>query len=722
MTQVPFQAHDSQAGSQFDPIYQTDFVDNVEKSEQQVLQDLQKRNEQLFQVELADAKGFSRVMEGLAPFSQQLAQAARPMLEAHATRQDLKAQDKAHEWLKNNPDFLSRTVDLEEASINTDQAINEAVVDNADETGQIDLFAAREFRDIPEFKNHRFRKALLKEASKGYDSFYLQHSNTPVPIIDKDGNRVDRTLAETTDEGERRQIISRINRAWRRPFAGKDWDQAVVYKHLGKKMEAFESQEDQIFTQQQRTNFNTLKVESRYEVLADAFDSETPGVALQDYLINSKAKFSGYGKDAMKMARLQMTDDILTMVKEERYEDVRGVKEALFNTPLTWHDKSEMTFADKFPAEFERLDRAFAQAEAAEMQEIELKNKNKSNDFVASVYTLMDEKSKSDDPAEREFTNADIRGLAEQFRNENPGQPLPEVLSNIVTREERIDSADQEILEAIFDQEGIVYASDTAGMSFATEKWAKQKFGDAYVVDEGASVATQFSAMKGEANTQIDNMVSEHFMVTAGDMKDNEEIGEARRQAKASFSSIFWRHYRDPATAGWDDARIKAMGEIRQNLTDNKYALKLVPDNNTNVLKKRRNVYTMSSENPKSFKSTLIKESSVDIQALKAIQAGTSNDPIPSIYHYYAHLHPNLDIDAWDVADAQLKLYEKENGLPVKGLGRQPPLKQYVEGLTSPLEKRFLKSRPSYGRTTRVMVMQEGGDFNNPDLVIDKAL
>ena len=236
MTQTPFQAHDSQAGAQFDPTYQTDFVDDIEKSEQQILQDLQKRNEQLFQVELADAKGFSKVMEGLAPFSQQLAQAARPMLEAHATRQDLKAQDKAHEWLKNNPDFLSRTVDLEEASINTDQAINEAVVDNADETGQIDLFAAREFRNTPEFKNHRFRKALLKEASKGYDSFYLQHSNTPVPIIDKDGKQVDRTLAETTDEGERQQIISRINRAWRRPFAGKDWDQAVVYKHLGKKM------------------------------------------------------------------------------------------------------------------------------------------------------------------------------------------------------------------------------------------------------------------------------------------------------------------------------------------------------------------------------------------------------------------------------------------------------------------------------------------------------
>ena len=130
----------------------------------------------------------------------------------------------------------------------------------------------------------------------------------------------------------------------------------------------------------------------------------------------------------------------------------------------------------------------------------------------------------------------------------------------------------------------------------------------------------------------------------------------------------------------------------------------------------------MVHENSKGFKDTLINESAVDIAVLRKIQAGTTNEGIPSIYQYYAHLNPKLDLDAWDVADAQLKLYEKENGLPVKGLGRQPPLKEYVEGLTSPLEKRFLKSRPSYGRTVRVMVMQEGGDFNNPDLVVNGAI
>ena len=37
-------------------------------------------------------------------------------------------------------------------------------------------------------------------------------------------------------------------------------------------------------------------------------------------------------------------------------------------------------------------------------------------------------------------------------------------------------------------------------------------------------------------------------------------------------------------------------------------------------------------------------------------------------------------------------------------------------------EQRFLKSRPSYGRNNRVMVLQGGGNFNDPELVIDEAL
>lgn len=102
------------------------------------------------------------------------------------------------------------------------------------------------------------------------------------------------------------------------------------------------------------------------------------------------------------------------------------------------------------------------------MEETRLKYNNRVNEFEASVIKLMDDKYNSKDPNEdTELTNADITRLSEQFRSEFPNRPLPEFLSNIVTREERIDQSDQEILETIFRENGVVYGSDTSGMSFA---------------------------------------------------------------------------------------------------------------------------------------------------------------------------------------------------------------------------------------------------------------
>ena len=700
---------------------QADFTESVEQNQAKLHRSIEKRNADLFQMEMAATSGGGKGLEKLAHLAPTALQYAKPWIDERNTRLDVEAADKAQEFLKNNPGILSQSIDVEDAQLAAAQAGNESIVDNAQATGEIDLFAAKEFRELPIVKDRRFRKALLKEAASSYGGFYLQNSAIEIEIQDKDGDVVTKSLNDTTDPFERQQILAHINRAYRRPFA--DWDQAQVYKHLGNHMERYESQEDQRFVEKQRLGFETLKTEKRYTSISEALDNDSPAQGLQQYLLNNKSKFAYAGKDSMKLARLQLSDDLLTMVKEERYSDIEKVRTSLFTDEVKWNDGTVDTFANKYKSDFERLDRAFAQADKAEMEETRLKYNNRVNEFEASVIKLMDDKYNSKDPNEdTELTNADITKLSEQFRAEFPNRPLPEFLSNIVTREERVDQADQEILETVFRENGVIYGSDTAGMSFATQKWAKQKFGEGYIEDDGGSVAQQYAAMKGEANTQIDNMVSEHFMVTTGDMKDSEEIGEARRQAKDSFSKIFWKHYRDPATAGFDDARLKSMNEIRDNLKNSKYSLKLEPSKNTNVLKKRNSIYKMVHENPKGFKDTLINESAVDIAVLRKIQAGTTNEGIPSIYQYYAHLNPKLDLDAWDVADAQLKLYEKENGLPVKGLGRQPPLKEYVEGLTSPLEKRFLKSRPSYGRTTRVMVMQEGGDFNNPDLVINGAL
>ena len=718
MTQTPFERHDPQAN--IEAVEQVDYTESIEKNQNQLHQQLEKFNADLFQIEQAAAKRQDQALMNLANLSPKLADLAKPALEAHNTRAEMEAADKAQEILKNNPNFYSNTWNVEESESDRIQAGHETIVDDNYSKGLISPDLAMELRDLPGQMDKRVKRALLRERLKAYPGGFLQGASLTWTILDKEGNEVERILSDAKDPYERNQIITHINRAWRRPFSGSDWDQAMVYKYLGEGMERHEAAEDQAYNAEQQQKYKSLVTERRISSVVESLADGGPG--LQTYLINNVGKYSWAGpKDSMRLARLQLVEDLKTLAKDERYADIERIKNSVFNDELKWNDGSIATFAEKFPSEFDQLDRVFTLAEKAEKEEIQLKDRNRMNEFESSLIKLRNDKANST-TEDTELTEADLRGIKNQFRKEFPGREIPDWLNNYVTAEDREDGEDQELLKAIFNERGVVYGSDTIGMSYNTQAWAEKHFGKSFIADDGGSVAQQYATLASEANTQIDNMVSEHFMVTTGDMKDNEEIGEARRRAKDSFSKIFWKHYKDPATAGFDDARIKAMNEVRTNLKEGAYALKLEPDNNTNVLKKRNNVYRNTRENPKSYQSKLIEGSNVDIVKLRQIQAGTTTDGIPPIYHYYAHLNPSLDLDAWDVADAQLKLWEKENNLPIKGLGKQPPLKEYVEGLDSPLEKHFLKSRPSYGRTTRVMVMQEDGNFNNPDLVINGAL
>ena len=250
----------------------------------------------------------------------------------------------------------------------------------------------------------------------------------------------------------------------------------------------------------------------------------------------------------------------------------------------------------------------------------------------------------------------------------------------------------------MFNSRGVVHGSDTAGMSFATQKWAAENFKNAYKPSQGGDIQSQFESVRGSLEKQIDAQIYQHFQATAGDLKDSEEIVEAKRLMRGALERTFWTNYTDPTQGHtFDTAVTKTMKDLRESLADGNYMV----------------------EEPKQNKPHTEK----DMQALLRIQEGDKSVQVPEIYRYYASLNLNDNTDGWDVADAQLKLHEKKNGLPIVGLDKQQPLlKKYVEGLTSPLERQFLKTRPSYGRTRRVIVLQDGGNFNDPELVLDGAL
>tara|TARA_R100001530_G_scaffold91674_1_gene63709 strand:- start:866 stop:3040 length:2175 start_codon:yes stop_codon:yes gene_type:complete len=724
MTQVPFEDHDSGVGMEFIPTEQTDFVPAVEQSNREFIQSIEKRNADLFQIEMSAAQKGGTGLEKLAklaPSVMELPQ-VKGAIEARNTRRAVEEDQKAQKWLSENPDFFTQVYNPEELQDSTYQAGHEAIVDKAEATGELDVFTAREYRDIPGIHNKRFKQSILREASKQYGGFYLQSANTQIEIRDKNGETVKRSLNEATDPYERLQILQHINRAWMRPFSSaKGWDQAMVYKHLGVNMEKFSSARDAEFLNKTRQSYATLKVQRRYTSLGEALAFTDPAVGLQTYMQNNVGKFDGYGKDAMKMMRIQMVKDLDEMTKTEAYEDVARVRDAVINNQVKWNDGSVSSFAEKYPQDFATLDRKLAVYESEEYKEIKIKEQNKLGEIEAEFIQLVNAKRESTDPNEdKELTNSDIRGIYEQIQTELPGVAMPDFLSNYVTREERIDKADQELLTAIHRDKGVVTGNDTQGMSFATQKWAKDKFGNAFRA-EGGDIGTQYLGLESGAHKRIDNIVNEHWQVTVGDTKDTEEIGEARRKAKLDFENLFWKHYNDPKNQGSaSNAKELAIQEIKSNLVDGDYKISEINKPEENLHKKRNYVFEMAKSDPLGYQNKVFINSQNDIQQLVKIQNGV-NVQIPNIYYYYARQNPKRNLDGWDVADAQLRAYEKENGLPVKGLA-QPLTKQYVESLTSPLEKRFLKSRPSFGRTNRVIVMQDGGDFNRPDLVLEGAL
>ena len=724
MTQTPFERYDPKGN--IDPVEQVDYTEAIEQNQANLQQELEKHNRNLFQIEMAAARGKDNALMQLAQLSPAAAQLAKPYAEAYNTRKEVEAAKIARKYYSNNPDFYELNFNPKEAVEDQQQTWHEDKVDTDVRNGLLTPDQGKEFRDLSKGMQNRVRRSLLVERAKAYPGFVLHGKTLKWPIVTKDGKQEDRAYDDPKNSDyERNQIMGRINNAYLRDFSNDQWDQAQVWKYLGAPMESHEASLDTALQAEKREDYENL-VESRTQsdVIA-AIKDGGPGV--QNWLVQTAAgKYAWAGAGGMKLARLELDKHVTNIAQDERYNDHEQLKKAFFGDELEFNDGNINTLGGRFPQEFAGLERVFANAEQAEIQEIRLKDKNRTNEFEASFIKMRADKENST-TEDNELTESDIKGVTAQFRKEFPGREIPDFIKNYVTAEDREDKEDMELLGAIFRDQGVIYHTDMAGMSHNVQASAEKQFGDRILGDNKGDLISKYASIEGEVGKQIDAQVNEFFNATAGDTKDTEAMVVAKQEAKADFQRIFWKNYLgDENTTGlpFDQARTAALTEIRKNLQAGKYKLDVVPENpKANFLRKRKKAKVINKENPQSYKTDLLPHTNPDILTLRKVQAGVPNATIPDIYHYYAELNPQLNLDAFDVANAQLKLYEQQNNLPVKGLDQSKSItKQYLEGLTSPIEQRFLKSRPSYGRNNRVMVLQGGGNFNDPELVIDEAL
>ena len=740
MTQTPFERYDPQGN--IDPVEQVDYTEAIEQNQANLQQELEKHNNDLLNIQMAAARGKDDALMKLAQLSPAAAQLAKPYTEAYNTRKNFEAAKHARNIIANNPNFHEKNFNIKEAEEQHFQTWHENKVDTDVRNGLLTPEQGIEFRDHSKGMQNRIRRSLLIERAKAYPGFVDQGRSKVWTIFDKEGKEIKRTYHDPRNtDYEKNQISSHIYDSYLRDFSNPNWDQAQVWKYLASKMTSHDASLTTAELTKQRKDYENL-VEARTESDVTNAIKTDGGLGAQNYIFQTAAgKYAWAGKKgSMRLARLELARVAENLAKNERYSDLEKLKSAFFEDKVIFNkgkeNESVNTLAAQFPEDFEPLNRVFEQADFNEIQEKRLSLKNRTNDFEAAFIKMANEKAEST-TEEPWLTDADIKASIRQLRKEVPGAKVPDLIKNYVTAEDRDDNDDMEILGAIFRNQGVIYHTDMAGMSHNVELQAAQKFGKNRILgDDKGDLISRYASMEGEVGDQIDAQVNEAFNSLVGDTKDSEAMVVVRQQAKADFQRIFWEHYLgdDKGKVGlpFDQARIAALTEVRKNILAGEYKLHVVPATpDSAYIRKRSKIHAINKNNPQSYKTELFPhtfggedlEGDSDITELRRLQAGIPGAKIPSIYHWYAALNPRLNLDAFDVANAQLKLYEQKNGLPVKGLDKNRSLtKQYVEGLTSPIEQRFLKSRPSYGRNNRVMVLQGGGDFNDPELVIDEAL
>ena len=89
---------------------QADFTESIEQNQAKLHRSIEKRNADLFQMEMAAARDGGKGLEKLAHLAPSILDKAKPWIEERNTRLDVAAADKAQEFLKNNPGILSQDV------------------------------------------------------------------------------------------------------------------------------------------------------------------------------------------------------------------------------------------------------------------------------------------------------------------------------------------------------------------------------------------------------------------------------------------------------------------------------------------------------------------------------------------------------------------------------------------------------------------------------------
>ena len=492
-------------------------------------------------------------------------------------------------------------------------------------------------------------------------------------------------LDGATDPAEYNAILSEGRSEYMRKY--NRLNPALLNKHMFPAMRQAEARVGAGWTAQRTKRIQEERLESSNQNLSIGLRGGNIEASVQNYMTDVG------GTLGSKAAREGLVRQTELLIKGGAIS--QGAAERLLNTQVQAADGSGLvSIRDIVPA-LSNYKQWFIDRDTKQYNNDRNADKIETQQYVDQFNEAA--KKRSDDPEKKRFTNDEIEKLKEDFKRDTGREP-PSVYDDYTTAQEHDNAQEQAEIEDILGPNGRGYLieSDLEGKSFAT----RNKYNNRLKQDQAASIAS--TEFKGEAGKMADALAAVAFEGKIG--KDDPKTPEYQnyvRRAKDAYDRYYRSEVHKGETPG--QAHLNALDQMERNGEKGTYTKADQVGPTVAVQRQVKSADDWLNQGG-AWKGEVIPGTDKALKSLKD-QIGNKG-PLQIPQAYKAIASTRKDMTAWDLANAQLKAYQKANG-DANPKGLTPNGKNYAEAI-SPEINRLLTFKPTINRTRRAIA--DSGD------------
>lgn len=567
------------------------------------------------------------------------------------------------------PEPTVQQFDEDEKTILQAESQFKTVASTAEQEGApVDV--VRQFRNLGGWKAYGYARGIAEQAAAGYARFYQSAAeNTSINI-----NGQEITLATAKSSPERAAVEAQIRNQYLRQFVG--FNPALLNKYLFPAMRQYENKAAADWAETQQAMLKEERKAEAQDVLFTGIKAGRGGETLIEFINRFSGDFGGVG-NARKIG-IQILEDLINS-REIGQAEV----DAILDHEFTAKDGSTRKIGEYWGRDFTKVKDLLFNASRTELQQELTRQQDSQNEFKLAF----DQQTAQRRAEGRDWTEAELRAIADDYESKGLG-PAPDWLKNFMSREDRADELDKEMLLQKRASQGFLTESDLRNVS---AKVYSELIGFVRE-DKGKEIPKAYA---DEAKTRIGALTADFFKITDGTAEKSPDYYNSFYNAQRAYDN----YYRENKRAGMNDndAHIRAMDRIEKNFNAGTYTKKPTASADQSARINYARASAAWSKNPNLVNTAVLPGTERDLQQLEQY-ARTGRGQIPYIYYQLAQGQRNLT--AWDIANAQLQAAGK-------GSLMRPRAAEFVDR-QDPQIRALFNWRPTAARANRAAMMTEG--------------